>query len=54
MDSLICLIEDARRKLNDSAKSRSLTDPVIVDMSQHLDRLLNEFYLLKESGSLAS
>jgi hypothetical protein len=48
------LIEDARRKLNDSAKSKSLTDPEIVTMSQCLDRLLNEFYLMKEAGSLVS
>ncbi len=48
------LIEDARRKLNDSAKCKSLTDPEIVDMSQNLDRLLNEFYSMTESGTLAS
>ncbi|WP_242966875.1 aspartyl-phosphate phosphatase Spo0E family protein [Desulfosporosinus sp. FKA] len=54
MDALISLIEDARRKLNDSAKSKSLTDPEIVNMSQCLDRLLNEYYLMKELGSLAS
>ncbi|AFM43508.1 Spo0E like sporulation regulatory protein [Desulfosporosinus acidiphilus SJ4] len=48
------LIEDARRKLNDSAESRSLTDPEIVTMSQCLDRLLNEYYLMQDLRSLAS
>lgn len=54
MDALMSLIEDARRKLNDTAESKSLTDPEIVNMSQCLDRLLNEYYLMKELGSLAS
>ena len=43
-DFLIHLIEDVRMNLNDSAKYRSLTDPSIVEMSQRLDGLLNEYY----------
>ncbi|MDQ7092986.1 aspartyl-phosphate phosphatase Spo0E family protein [Desulfosporosinus sp. PR] len=54
MDSLMFLIEDARRKLNDFAKSRCLTDPEIVNMSQDLDKLLNEFYSMTEQEFLAS
>lgn len=53
-DSLMLLIEDARRELNNSAKYRSLTDPEIVGMSQRLDALLNEYYLIPTSYSMAS
>ena len=48
------LIEDARMNLNDSAKYMSLTDPKIVSMSQSLDSLLNEYYLITKSYSVAS
>ncbi|TGE33992.1 aspartyl-phosphate phosphatase Spo0E family protein [Desulfosporosinus sp. Sb-LF] len=54
MDCLLSLIEDARKKLNDSANYMSLTDPELVDMSQSLDRLLNEYYTITESQCIAS
>lgn len=53
-DLLLRLIEDARKNLNDSAKYMSLTDPKIVGMSQRLDSLLNEYYLITESYCIAS
>lgn len=53
-DLLLRLIEDARMNLNDSAKYMSLTDPKIVRMSQRLDSLLNEYYLITESYCIAS
>ena len=53
-DLLLRLIEDARMNLNDSAKYMSLTDPEIVGMSQRLDSLLNEYYLITESYCIAS
>jgi len=54
IDLLMGLIEDARMNLNDSAKYMSLTDPEIVGMSQRLDCLLNEYYSITESYSIAS
>ena len=54
IDFLMHLIEDARMHLNDSAKYMSLTDPKIVGMSQRLDGLLNEYYLITESYRIAS
>lgn len=53
-DLLMRLIEDARMNLNDSAKYMSLTDPEIVGMSQKLDTLLNEYYSITKSYSIAS
>ena len=53
-DLLMRLIEDARMNLNDSAKYMSLTDPVIVGMSQRLDILLNEYYSITKSYRIAS
>ena len=48
------LIEDARMNLNHSAKYKSLTDPSIVEMSQRLDGLLNEYNLVTGSIKIAS
>lgn len=53
-DFLMFLIEEARTNLNDSAKYRSLTDPSIVEMSQRLDCLLNEYHSITGSMGLAS
>lgn len=44
LETLMVLIEDARRKLNDTANHKNLTDPEIVKLSQKLDHLLNEYY----------
>ena len=54
LDSLMLLIEDSRRNLNNAAQYMSLTDPKIVGMSQKLDSLLNEYYSLAQSCSIAS
>lgn len=53
-DFLMFLIEDARMNLNHSAKYKSLTDPSIVEMSQRLDGLLNEYNLVTGSIKIAS
>ncbi|GAB6153400.1 hypothetical protein JCM17380_21500 [Desulfosporosinus burensis] len=53
-DLLMLLIEDARTNLNDNARHRDLTDPSIVEMSQRLDGLLNEYYLITNSMRIAS
>lgn len=48
IEFLMHLIEDTRVNLNASAKYRSLTDPSIIEMSQRLDNLINEFYSMTE------
>lgn len=48
---LMHLIEDLRINLNASAKYKSLTDPCIVEMSQRLDHLINEYYLINRMTS---
>ncbi|AFM01090.1 MULTISPECIES: aspartyl-phosphate phosphatase Spo0E family protein [Desulfitobacterium] len=42
---LLKLIEDMRKELNQLGKRKPLTDPEVVDLSQKLDKLLNEYYL---------
>ncbi|MCO1601472.1 Spo0E family sporulation regulatory protein-aspartic acid phosphatase [Desulfosporosinus nitroreducens] len=54
IEFLIHLIEDARVKLNASAKHRSLTDPSIIEMSQRLDSLINKYYSITETRHIAS
>lgn len=51
MDSLILLIEETRMRLNDYENYRSLTEPEIIDMSQKLDRLLNEYYSINSPNN---
>jgi chromosome condensin MukBEF ATPase and DNA-binding subunit MukB len=46
MDCLVALIEEMRMKLNRYENHVNLTESEIVDMSQKLDRLLNEYYSL--------
>lgn len=43
---LLLQIEELRRRLNKFAFGRSLVDPEIVELSQRLDHLLNEYYRL--------
>lgn len=38
-------IEDMRKKLNQLGANKPLTDPEVVELSQKLDKLLNEYYL---------
>lgn len=40
---LLIKIENLRKKMNDLSKSKSLTDPKIIAISQQLDQLLNEY-----------
>ncbi|WP_328812361.1 aspartyl-phosphate phosphatase Spo0E family protein [Paradesulfitobacterium ferrireducens] len=44
LDILLNMIEESRRRMNESARDRSLTDPDVVQISQGLDRLLNQYY----------
>lgn len=46
LDILLNLIEECRRRMNESARDRALTDPDVVQISQGLDRLLNQYYAL--------
>ncbi len=43
-DKLLSIIEESRKKMNEFAKGRSLTDPMVVKLSQGLDKLLNMYY----------
>ena len=43
---LLKLIEEMRSELNQLGKRKPLTDPEVVDLSQKLDALLNEYYLI--------
>lgn len=43
MLSLLDAIEDLRFFLNNFAENKNLTDPEVVDVSQRLDHLLNEY-----------
>lgn len=43
---LLRLIEEMRNELNQLGKRKPLTDPEVVGLSQKLDKLLNEYYLL--------
>lgn len=45
---LLKQIEWLRRKLNDFAISRSLVDQEVVNLSQRLDRLLNQYHGIKK------
>ena len=40
-------IEKLRKKLNDLSKHKPLTDPEVIETSQMLDELLNEYERLK-------
>jgi len=40
-------IEKARKQLNELAKEKPLSDPKVVEISQLLDLLLNEYERLK-------
>lgn len=53
-ECLLHLIETARVNLNNSAKYKSLTDPCILEMSQHLDHLINKYYSIMKSCRGAS
>lgn len=44
MDSLFSQIEELRYQLYYLSKGKELADPEVVQVSQDLDRLLNEFY----------
>jgi hypothetical protein len=44
MEELLNLIEKVRSELFTRANDRDLTDPVVVELSQELDRLLNEYH----------
>jgi hypothetical protein len=43
MEQLQIKIEKLRLSLYELAERKPLTDPEVVHMSQHLDKLLNEF-----------
>ncbi|HVJ47649.1 aspartyl-phosphate phosphatase Spo0E family protein [Desulfitobacterium sp.] len=45
---LIKFIEEMRRELIQLGKSKPLTDPEVVKLSQRLDRLLNEYQLISD------
>ncbi|WP_434511100.1 Spo0E family sporulation regulatory protein-aspartic acid phosphatase [Desulfitobacterium sp. AusDCA] len=53
-------IEETRRKLLSLGKSKALTDPEVIKLSQHLDKLLNRYealrrdyiYTLRHKGAL--
>lgn len=42
---LLGAIEDLRYYLNQVARTRKLTDPEVIEVSQSLDQLLNEYNL---------
>ena len=44
---LLVAIEELRRKMHEYADGKGLTDPGVVEISQELDRLLNQYYFLK-------
>ncbi|QNK87772.1 aspartyl-phosphate phosphatase Spo0E family protein [Sporosarcina sp. resist] len=44
-------IEKVRKQLNDLAKEKPLSDPKVVETSQLLDLLLNEYERLKNNKS---
>lgn len=54
LECLLDLIEAARVNLNNSAKYKSLTDPCILEMSQRLDHLINEYYSIMKSCRVTS
>ncbi len=44
LNNLLDSIEEFRRKMNEIAEGRSLTDPMVLEFSQGLDILLNQYY----------
>lgn len=50
LGGLLLKIERLRRKLNQFAKGKNLTDPEVVHLSKRLDRLLNEYQVLSTQG----
>jgi Spo0E like sporulation regulatory protein. len=45
---LLIKIERLRKRLNKFTLFRSLSDPEVVLLSQELDQLLNQYYILSE------
>lgn len=51
IDDIKNQIEKLRKQLYELAKEKSLSDPEVVETSQRLDDLLNEYERLKNSES---
>lgn len=52
MKKLIEQIEELRYRLYGLSKGKELVDPEVVQMSQELDRLLNEYYQSNDYSGL--
>jgi chaperonin cofactor prefoldin len=50
-EQLLKQIEELRNKLYNLAEEKYLVDHEVVDVSQELDQLLNEFYRREDSNS---
>lgn len=44
LNNLLDSIEEFRRKMNEIAEGKSLTDPMVIEFSRDLDILLNKYY----------
>lgn len=51
LKNLLRDIERLKKELNELGKVKKLTDPEVVQLSQKLDVLLNEYERLKKSNS---
>jgi len=50
---LLKRIEGLRKKLNKFGHTRRLTDSKVVEVSQQLDRLLNQYYMMSNYKQLS-
>lgn len=50
ISDLCAIIEEMRKELIQLAMSRSLSDPEVVELSQALDQLLNEYEYLNPTS----
>lgn len=44
LNNLLDSIEEFRRKMHEIAEGKSLTDPIVLEFSQGMDILLNQYY----------
>lgn len=49
-EELMNQIENVRKQLNDLSKEKTLSAPEVIEISQKLDTLLNEFECLKNKN----
>jgi len=47
-------IEDLRQEMYIVAKNTRITDPMVIEISQKLDRLLNQYYLSQKQAAFVA